>query len=91
MLSQLLREDRTDGTSGDAGRPDGEDSTQLMRATVRDRISDAYDLGTIAGVFPLNRLAHQLEGEGVGESATTLRESLNGLFTVARRWGLSRR
>lgn len=84
VVSQLTREDRTDGTCGDAGRPDGEGSTQLTRATVRDRIRDAYDLGTIAGVFPLNRLAHQLEGEGAAESAETLRASLNGLFTVAR-------
>ena len=84
VASQLPREDRTDGTSGDAGRPDGKGSTQLTRATVRERIRDAYDLGTIAGVFPLSRLAHQLEGEGAGESAKTLRESLNGLFTIAR-------
>lgn len=81
VVSRLPREDRADGTSGD---PDGEGSSQLTRATVRERIRDAYDLGTIAGVFPLNRLAHQLEGEGAGESAKTLRESLNGLFTVAR-------
>lgn len=84
VVSQLPREDRTDGSSGDEVQPDDDGSPQLTRATVRTVIRDAYDRGTLAGVFPLSRLAHQLEGEGAGESAKTLRASLPDLFTVAR-------
>ena len=84
VVAQLPRDDRPDGSSGDAGQPDGDGNTQLTRATVRNRIRDTYDLGTVAGVFSLNRLAHQLEDQGARAAAKTLRASLQGLFTVAR-------
>ena len=84
VVSQMPRDEWSDDSSGDAGQPGGVGKALLTRATVRSRIRDIYDLGTVAGVFPLNRLARQLDEQGAGPAAKTLRASLRCLFTVDR-------